>query len=44
MKRTIEVLQNVFDAVVFCFTNDEQSVQFAYQTMGLETKDISEPA
>ena len=26
VKRTTEVLQKVFDAVVFCFTNDEQSV------------------
>ena len=44
VKRTTEVLQKIFNAVVFCFTNEEQSVQFAYQTMGLETKDIVEPA
>lgn len=44
VKRTTEVLQKAFDTVVFCFTNDEQSVQFAYQTMGLETEDIGEPA
>ena len=44
VKRTTEVLQKVFDAVVFCFTIDEQTVQFAHKTMGLETKDIGEPA
>jgi len=26
VKRTTEVLHKIFDAVVFCFTNDEQSV------------------
>ena len=44
VKRTTEVLQKVFDTVVFCFTIDEQSVQFAHQVMGMVTKVIGEPA
>ncbi len=39
--KELALLKSVADAVAFCFVNEEQSVEFAHQVMGMVNKAVA---